>query len=213
MHSKNLIPLSNLSIFRLETLEDGVFAIVMTLLIFDIKLPNLDNHNLAKELLFIWPNVITFIGTFLLLGVFWFGHRAALNLVKHADHIYHWLNLILLMFVAMIPFSASVIARHYKEHLAILIYGSNLIAISMTMFMQWIYATHNHRLVEKELPESIIYFALIRTIFSPIAYTIAILAGFVSVNISLAIFTLIPILYILPFFNSFWHWITFKKSK
>jgi len=197
-------PLSNLSIFRLETLEDGVFAIAMTLLVLNLKVPSKLDDSLFRAILQIWPELVTFFGSFLLLGVFWFGHRAALHYVKHADHVYHWLNLVLLMFVSIVPFSASLIAKYYNEQAAVIIYGLNLIAIGLTLTIQWYYASNNCRLIDEQIPKTVINFAKIRSMFAPMAYTIAILLSFIDLKISLIIYTIIPILYILPICMPFW---------
>jgi len=197
-------PLSNLSTFRLETLEDGVFAIAMTLLVLNLKVPAKLDNSLLKAILQIWPDLITFFGSFILLGVFWFGHRAALHYVKHADHIFHWLELILLMFVSIVPFSASLISKYYNEQAAIIIYGTNLIAIGITITIQWYYASNNYRLIDSQVPITVINFAKIRSIFAPVAYSIAVLLSFIDLKISLILFTIIPVLYILPLFLPWW---------
>ena len=199
-------PLSNLSTFRLETLEDGVFAIAMTLLVLNLKVPAKLDNSLLKAILQIWPDLITFFGSFILLGVFWFGHRAALHFVKHADHIFHWLELILLMFVSIVPFSASLISKYYNEQAAIIIYGTNLIAIGITLTIQWYYASYNYRLIDSQVPKTVINFAKIRSIFAPVAYSIAVLLSFIDLKISLILFTIIPVLYILPIFLPWWRW-------
>lgn len=208
-------PLSNLSTFRIETLEDGVFAIALTLLVLDLKVPETDDIPILYSLINMWPNFLTFFGSFLLLGVFWFGHRAAMNLVKHADHIYHWLNIILLMFVSVVPFSSSLLSKYYYNKFAIALYGLNLIAIGATLSIQWHYASHNHRLTDPELPEQIRRFALVRSLFAPIMYFIAVILALVNFKISLIIYTVVPTLYIFPFFKGFWNFcvnISFKKA-
>jgi len=206
MADKTPNPLSNFSTFRLETLEDGVFAIAMTLLVLNLKVPAKLDNSLLKAILQIWPDLITFFGSFILLGVFWFGHRAALHYVKHADHIFHWLELILLMFVSIVPFSASLISKYYNEQAAIIIYGTNLIAIGITLTIQWYYASNNYRLIDSQVPKTVINFAKIRSIFAPVAYSIAVLLSFIDLKISLILFTIIPVLYILPLFLPWWRW-------
>jgi uncharacterized membrane protein len=197
-------PLSNLLTYRLESLSDGVFAIAMTILVLNLKIPPIINNSLFNAIIQIWPDLITFFGSFILLGVFWFGHRAALHYIKHANHVFHWLEIILLMFVSIIPFSASLISKYYYNETAIIIYGLNLIAIGITLTIQWYYASNNHRLVDSNLPKSIINFAKIRSMLAPFCYLIAVLLSFVDYKISLVIYTIVPILYILPVFLPFW---------
>lgn len=201
---------SNLSTFRIETLEDGVFAIAMTLLVLNLKIPEKLNNSLIIGIIHIWPNIVTFFGSFLLLGVYWLGHRTALHYIKHADHNFHWLNILLLMFVSIVPFSASLIAKYYYDQVAIIIYGINLIAIGSTMYFQWCYATKNFRLIEKDISPVIIPYAKFRSIFAPLGYFTAICLSFLNTTISLVLYTIIPILYILPIFLPLWRKISEK---
>jgi uncharacterized membrane protein len=212
-HEKRTNPTSNLSTFRIETLEDGVFAIAMTIMIFDLKIPNASELTLAKNLWNMMPNFTGFFGSFFLLGVYWFGHRAAFHYIKFADHNYHWLNILLIAFVALVPFSTALFAKFYLDEIAIIVYGSNLIMIGLIMYVQWLYATRNHRLIDKELPLNVIRFAKIRSIFPPIMYSIALLMGMINFKISMVIFTVVPLLYILPFFQPIWRRLAKERPK
>ncbi len=195
---------SYLTTLRIEALEDGVFSIAMTLLVLNLKIPDTSDKSVFLSIVEIWPNLLTFFGSFLLLGVYWFGHRTALHYIKNADHVFHWLGIIILMFVSIVPFSASMIAKYYKDQGAIILYGLNLIAISLTMYWQWSYATSGYRLTDRDLPAYIICFAKNRFIFPPIAYSIAICLSFVSTLIPLIFYTVIPVFYILPIFVYVW---------
>jgi len=195
---------SFLSTFRIETLEDGVFSIAMTLLVLNLKLPEKLDQSVFLAIVKIWPNLITFFGSFLLLGVYWFGHRTALHYIKYADHVFHWLNIFLLMFVSIVPFSSSVIAKYYYDRGAIILYGINLIAIGLTMYLQWSYATLDYRLTEKDLSPVIVRYAKIRCIFAPMVYLLAICLSFLNITIPLILYTVIPIFYTLPVFLPIW---------
>jgi uncharacterized membrane protein len=213
MSEKKPNPVSNLSTFRIETLEDGVFAIAMTLLVLNLKVPDTLDTDLKDAIIQIWPNLFTFFVSFIILGVFWFGHRAAMHYVKHADHVYHWLNLILLMFVSILPFSASLLAKYYNEQTGIILYGLNLVAIGVTLSAQWAYASRHYRLIDTQLPSHIIKFASLRSRFAPFAYSIAIALSFINLKISLAIYTIVPILYIIPVFQPLWRKISSSRKK
>jgi len=195
---------SALNTFRIETLEDGVFAIAMTLLVLNLKIPETTDQSVFHSIVKIWPNLLTFFGSFLLLGVYWFGHRTALHYIKNADHTFHWLGILILMFVSIVPFSASMIANYYHDQGAIILYGLNLITISLTMYWQWYYATSGYRLIDKDLPAYVIRFAKNRFIFAPIAYLLAICFSLVNSVIPLILYTILPVFYILPFFVQVW---------
>ena len=204
MKQNNFNITSSLSTFRLETLEDGVFAIAMTLLVLNLKIPETIDQSVFNAIVKIWPNLVTFFGSFILLGVYWFGHRTALHFIKNADHVFHWINMLLLMFVSIVPFSASVIAKYYQDRGAIILYGLNLITIGVTMYWQWCYATSHSRLIDKELSSFVIRYAKIRCIFAPLAYIFAICLSFLNLVIPLILYTVIPVFYILPIFMPVW---------
>lgn len=114
---------------RLEALTDGVFAIVMTLLVFDLSLPIITGSSVEEELprrlLALWPTYLSYLVSFLVLGLFWLHHHALFELVKAVDGPLIWLNLIFLMFIGLIPFTSSLAARYWGEPLTAVLYGLN----------------------------------------------------------------------------------------
>lgn len=203
-HGKKLNPSDGLSIFRLETLEDGVFAIAMTILVFDLKIPENNGLTLWENLQNMIPNILSFFESFILLGIYWFGHRSALHYIKHANHIYHWINLQLLAFVAILPFSTAMLAKHYTEKTAVIIYGLKLIFIGVFLTIQWLYATKDRKMVDPDLSDSVIRFATYRSCFAPVCYFIAILLSLINVWIALVMYFIVPMTYIFPFFQKYW---------
>lgn len=142
-----------MSNLRISTLVDGVFAIVMTLLVFDIDTPNLplkkiDAH-LWKELIKLWPKLITYIISFIVLGIFWISHHQQFKFIVKADRNLLWLNILFLMAVAFIPFSAAFISQYPGSMEAILIYGVNLVTTGAILYFHWAYATYRYRLVKR----------------------------------------------------------------
>lgn len=96
---------------RLEAFSDGVFAIVITLLVLDIKTPQTDvtsNQELNALLKQAIPNFLTFVFTFLVVSVFWVAHHRIFNFIKAIGNYLLWVNVFYLMIVAIIPFSASI---------------------------------------------------------------------------------------------------------
>jgi uncharacterized membrane protein len=96
---------------RLEILTDGVFAIVMTLLVLEITLPEIAQPTLQAELpqklLELWPKLFKYALSFLVLGILWGFHHLVFHSIKHSNMALVWLNILFLMFVTLIPFSTS----------------------------------------------------------------------------------------------------------
>ncbi len=117
---------------RVLTLTDGVFAIVMTILVLEIHVPAaMSAHNL--ELWFVEhgeQTLLLYMVSFLFTGFFWTGHRRLFSFVERVDHGLVWLNVIFLMFVGLLPFCASLLIHYPSLELAQQCYGTVLFALS-----------------------------------------------------------------------------------
>ncbi len=156
MHStKRKVANIVLSPRRLEALTDGVFAIVMTLLVLELSVPAITEGSthtgLWPRLIDMWPKFLSYAVTFLMLGFMWIIHHRQFSHIKGMDNVLAWINIIALMFVALLPFSTSLLGEHIDEQVAVLIYGSNLIACTIARYISWLYATGNYRLVDKDI--------------------------------------------------------------
>ena len=106
-------PSYGLSSVRIMTLADGVFAIVLTLLVLDIKAPKaISEAELISKLLALWPKLFSYIISFVILGILWFGHHMEFHYIRRSDRIHIWLNLLFLMCIAFIPFSAALLGSN-----------------------------------------------------------------------------------------------------
>jgi uncharacterized membrane protein len=140
---------------RIEALTDGVFAIVMTILVLELGIPIATGEpvhtELSTMLLAIWPKFVSYFVTFLILGHIWSMHYYHFNGIRRSDIILVWTNIIFLMFLALLPFSTSLLGRHINERLSVLIWGGNWTACIIVRYVQWLYATKNYRLIDKDI--------------------------------------------------------------
>jgi uncharacterized membrane protein len=127
---------------RLEAFSDDVFAIVITLLILIIKLPEVDYSNLKQALIVLLPNVLSYVMSFLIIGVYWVAHHRSALLVTKIDEVFLWLNILLLLFVSFIPYPTSLLGKYPFKEIPIIIYGANLIAANVTGFIMLMYLKH-----------------------------------------------------------------------
>src|SRR5262245_27599586 len=119
-------PLGGLSKARIEALTDGVFAIAMTLLIFGVKVPVITpvtEKALRHELIQLWPSILTYAISFVMLGIYWVGHHNQYHYIQRTDRIFLWINIFFLMCVSSIPFSTSLLGQYPTERTALTIYG------------------------------------------------------------------------------------------
>jgi uncharacterized membrane protein len=180
---------------RIETLADGVFAIVLTLLILDIKAPQATSDaELIQKLLALEPKFFTYVLSFIILGLFWFGHQLVSRYIKHSDHIHLWLSLLFLMSIAFIPFSAAVLGENGQQRSAVIVYGGNLLLSGSIRCLHWRYVTRNHRLVDPGLDARLIAKIANAFLVIPFFYTIAIATSFFSIQVSLFLYAISPLL-------------------
>jgi uncharacterized membrane protein len=143
---------------RIAGLSDGVFAIAMTLIVLEIHVPDAgpirSEQDLWNALLGLGPRLLTYLLSFLTLGIFWNGQQTQLNLFASADRDLTWLQLAFLATIALMPFSTSLLAEFITYRLALLGYWLNIFAIGLLLYLNWEYATRK-RLVTAEATPAI----------------------------------------------------------
>jgi len=172
-----------------EGLTDGVFAIVMTLLVLGLGVPVLKASSMHQEftqLLEMWPKFTCYFVTFLMLGFLWFLYHFMFSFVKRADSVLVWANTICLMFTALLPFSTSLLAENMGRQLPILIYEGNYFMVSLIAYLGWLYASGKYRLLYtnidlREVKRRTIIF-LISMAFTAILMGISYLNPIVSIS-------------------------------
>jgi len=134
---------------RLEMFSDGVFAIVITILILNIHLPETDTGHLGQALRDLAPNVLSYAMSFILIGLYWIAHHTSFHLIHKVDGAFLWMNMILLLFVSFMPFPAYLLGRYPLMPVPLIIYGINLIAANFMGFsMTWYSCYHPELLTE-----------------------------------------------------------------
>jgi uncharacterized membrane protein len=131
---------------RLEAFSDGVFAIVITLLVLNIKIPDVDYAHLPSALLGTIPQVMAYIMSFIVIGIYWVGHHQSFHLVSQTDGGFLWLNVLLLLCISFIPFPTILMGKYPFQGIPIIIYGCNLIATNATAFGMLMYLKHHPHL-------------------------------------------------------------------
>jgi len=187
---------------RLEALVDGVFAVVMTLLVLDIKVPHPANPaDLLQDLSKLRSTLLSYALSFVIAGVYWVGHHNQFAYIRRTNRPLLWINILFLMCVAFIPFSAALLAAYPGQRIAVIIYGANLIVVGLVLYLHWWYATTSHRLVDADLDPHVVRLATTRILMAPVIYVVAIGLSFVpsvGTALSISIYVLVPVLYILP---------------
>jgi uncharacterized membrane protein len=188
-----------LSKARIEALTDGIFAVAMTLLVLDIKVPEIDDFSqLPRELQTLWPKVLSYAISFVMLGIYWVGHHNQFHLIRGADRALLWINILFLMTISFVPFSTALLSAYPQQQIALTVYGGSLVAIGMILYGHWAYATHGHRLIDIHVDPRIVRSASKRILIGPAMFGGAIFVSIFSPATALAIFVAVPLVYLMP---------------
>jgi len=129
--------LSGQSLERLTALTDGLFAVAMTLLVLDLRVPVIDatsaisDHRLWDALLKLGPNFAAYLLSFTMLGTFWLAQHTLLTILGRSDRTLTWIHLGFLFVVSLLPFSAALLANYHSFRLAVGVYWLNILLLGL----------------------------------------------------------------------------------
>jgi uncharacterized membrane protein len=189
---------------RLEAFSDGVFAIAITLLVLDIHVPDPGSGDLARELGAQWPSYVAYAVSFLTIGIIWINHHAMIRRLKAVDHEILILNLLLLLFVGLLPFTTALMAAYLKEgqgdHLASAVYAGSFVLMSITFAsLQWLILFRKAHLMVEPMDAGRRRTIIVRGVAGLVPYVLATILAIVSAYATLAICGAIALFYALPF--------------
>jgi uncharacterized membrane protein len=187
---------------RLETLTDGVFAIIMTILVFNISVPELilftegehAEERLSIKLASLWPDILAYIISFTTLAVYWVTHHRIFRWILFVDRPLIWINISFLMTIGIVPFSTTLLTQYLDQQISIFAYSFNAILAGVIVYALYFYAKRHPVLVDKTVPALIVRRSGRRIIVTTLTYSIAILFSFTYLPASwfLLILVLIP---------------------
>ncbi len=198
MTEENTENVSHLLKGRLEALSDGIFAFAMTLLVIGLGLPEKtslipSDYYALHVLVSLGSAFLNYVLAFLILGVFWLSQRTLFYSIRAHDTIFTWINLVMLMFVALLPFSTSYSGDFSTIPIGPMVFEANLFAIGVCICFLWWYASHDYRLIESTLrPEYIRKVSLQNLVVPGISIACIIFALEGSIW-SLSLYLMIPI--------------------
>jgi uncharacterized membrane protein len=177
---------------RLEAFSDGVFAIAMTLLVLDIRVPPAGPGAppLGPALLHQWPAYLGFVTSFATIGIMWINHHMNFTLIRRTDHALLVLNGLLLLGVTSLPFSTGLVAAyvgHTGAHVAAAVYAGTFLFIALIWSGLWRYARTRGHLLGPGADDRRV--EAVTRAYRPAVlwYLLAFLAAFVNALASLAI--------------------------
>ena len=178
---------------RVEAFSDGVIAVIITIMVLELKVPDDATSASAMALM---PPLIVYALSFLTVAIMWVNHHHFLHTAKRPDAALLWTNNNLLFWMSLIPFVTAYMGRNHGAPPAVACYGAVLTLTSCAfLLLQIVLARHN---ADNDARRMQLRRQLRKSAFAITLYAIATGAAFVSVYASFAIFILIPVLYFLP---------------
>ena len=188
---------------RMEAFSDGVFAIAITLLVIEIHVPKPEGgvlHPLAESLMTDWPSYLSYLLSFVTIGIYWLNHHYLVRLFRGTTHVMNLLNLLLLFFISFIPFPTEILSEYLRqpgqERLAVMVYVGSLFAPSVAWLLIWVYAK-KHKLLDPNLQPSFVRFLNRQYLLSPVIHVGAVVMALWSYQAGLAVCAGITGLYLM----------------
>jgi uncharacterized membrane protein len=188
---------------RLEAFSDGVFAVAITLLVLEIKVPEVSGSELPHALADQWPSYASYVVSFFVIGVIWMNHHAVFEHVGRIDRRLMAHNLFLLLWIVLIPWATNLLATYMREggegeRTAALVYTGTMTLMGVAFGQLWIYASRDRRLLGVDLSDAEIRRRTRRFALGAPVYGLAAVVALFSAPVCLAINALLAIYYALP---------------
>jgi uncharacterized membrane protein len=183
---------------RVMALTDGVFAIILTLLVLEIHVPKLSGGQTLREALEeIRPSFVAFLISFVVVAISWVGHRDLFAHVRRTDRPLIWLNILYMLPLCLLPFGASLMARYQAFAVALEIYGWLLVAIALTRVWMFWYGTGRPHLLYESIDRRSRVLGVVAVAVPAVVYLVAILLAGSAPTVSLWIYSVVPVMYLI----------------
>lgn len=185
---------------RLEAISDGIFAVGMTLLVLGLAVPAVgavsSESDLWRQLVGLFPSVVTYFMSFLTLGIFWVGQQTQLSKTERVNRLYTWIHLAFLLTVTMVPFTTHLLADFHWSKIALVIYWLNIALMGLVLLTGIEYGLRAGLFAE-EHRDSVARFFRRRVIGAQALYFVAMLLTFIDTHLSIAAFVVIQLNFVL----------------
>lgn len=179
---------------RLEAFSDGVFAVAITLLVFDLKVPSPETiHSageLANQLAIQWPSYMSFFLSFATILVMWVNHHKMFSLIHKSSMPFMFVNGFLLLLVTTVPFPTSLVSTYLltpAAETACAIYAGLFVVINFAYILLWWVAAHWHHLLKEGVSPALVKHRTLQYFFGFPCYIVALVVAFWNPGVSIAI--------------------------
>jgi uncharacterized membrane protein len=182
---------------RTLAISDGIFAFAVTLLVLDLIVPTLSpgasSIDLWNALSGEYISFLSYIFSFLIAGIWWNGHLRNFEHIRSSNSTLRWLNLLFLLWIALLPFFTKIVSQYNNLQLGVVLYAIDQASAGIFLTLTWLYASTNHRLIDKNMKESAIRFSTLRNAIAPTFFIGSMGISFLSPSIAiLSWYVMIP---------------------
>jgi uncharacterized membrane protein len=193
---------------RLEAFSDGVFAVAITLLVLNIKIPGLDSPGQFLEdkdlwplLRNEWPMLVAYISSFATIGIMWINHHRLFKHIKHTDTRLLLINLLLLLIIVFVPVPTALLAEYLirlDQHAAAVIYSGTFFLMACCFNLLWRYASYHNRLLDKDTDTRTVTAISRQYQFGPLFYIVAFGIAWINTPICILFSFILALFFALP---------------
>jgi uncharacterized membrane protein len=200
---------------RLVAFSDGVFAIAITLLVLDLRLADIDSASttpLAQQLHTLAPSFFAYALSFVVVGGYWVSHHRTFKYIERYDTRLLWLDLLVLFFVALLPFPTQVVARYGNTTLGVQIYAGAMTLTGLSVLALWLYAYYGGHLTR---PGTDVRIGTIKTLITPTIFGTSMIVAIWDPRAATYMWWLVAIAFFVvdPIVNSDWGRLGLKRKK
>ena len=200
--SRGLFRVGEMSTGRIEAFSDGVFAIVITLLVLEIHVPQVSTPAisavLTKALIAMWPKFLAYMLSFAIVCIWWVAHHHLFACIARSDRGLLWFNSLYLLWLAFIPFPTALMGDYPNQPVAVMFYGVVMALAGASFSWMRYYVFFVGRLNLEGIDRLLIKRAMMKSVLNPLLHTAAVLLALVNTKIAIAFYVAIPILFFFP---------------
>lgn len=189
---------------RINAISDAVFGVAMTLLVLEIKVPELEGHETEGDLMHaffaLMPKFMVYFLSFMTAGIFWVGQSAQFRHIEKSDRNLIWINLLFLLFVSTLPFSTAFLGDHINFKFSILLYWLNILLMGIFLYINWTYADRKGFITE-ETRDTVYEPIRRRILVAQALYFFGALLCFINPYLSIGVIIAIQLNYAFAFFS------------
>jgi len=184
---------------RITALSDGVFSVAMTLLVLDLRAPAAEaihsEQDLLHALLPLLPRLVTYLMSFLTLGIFWMGQQVQLDRLSRSGRDLAWMHIGFLCAVTLVPFSTALLAEFINYRVALVVYWGNILLLGLLLLWTWREAVRA-KLVREDTPPDVVAAICHRIVIAQSLYAFGAALCLIDTYWSIACIALVQLNYV-----------------